>query len=67
MSFPIDQKTTRAYTLKCHKCCRILGKKNKYTLVFYRFLKNEYLKLDAFYQAILIYLDAILFLGDLDA
>ena len=29
--------------------------------------KNEYLKLDAFYQAILIYLDAILFLGDLDA
>ena len=29
--------------------------------------ENEYLKLDAFYQAILIYLDAILFLGDLDA
>lgn len=29
--------------------------------------KDEYLKLEAYYQAILIYVDAILYLGDLDA
>ena len=29
--------------------------------------RDEFLKLDAFYQAILIYADAIKFLGDLDA